>query len=234
MNFHKWHYALALFLIVLSPTLSFAEKRYVSDTLIVSLRATPSNLGEVLSYLKSGDSLNIIEENEEGFVLIETANGKQGWIPKKYTIDTIPKDLIIAGLEKKISNLNDKVASASKKAKAQNRSLQNIKTELDNKQKDVSQLQATISELKLSVKSAETKYDDLKQKTKGVVEIYSERDNLLARLQTREKEVAMLKIENADLVQTERLLWFLAGFGVFLVGWIMGKFSRKTRRGLTM
>ena len=103
MKSRNWYCALALILVFLSPTLVCAEKLYISDTLIVSLRDSASLRGDVISYLRSGDLLEVLEEDEDGFILVQTSSGEQGWIPKKYTINEKPKDLIIADLEDRVS-----------------------------------------------------------------------------------------------------------------------------------
>ncbi len=235
MKSRNWHQALALILFLLSPSLVFAEKVYLSDTLIVSLRDSASLGGEVVSYLKSGDPLEVIKENEDGFILVQTATGEQGWLQKKYTIKTKPKDLIIADLEGRINSLQVQLESAVASSAALKASSRDSKAEVRDKEKEVARLLETIDELKEAVRTAEKKYEDLRQKSQNVVEISSERDNLLARLKTVDQEVALLRVENAELIQTDRILWFLAGFGVFLVGWLMGKISRKSRkRSLSM
>ena len=135
----------------------------------------------------------------------------------------------------KIVSLKNKLESAAASKASLKASAQSIKTEVRDKEKEVTQLQGTISDLEASVKNAESRYEDLKQKSQGVEEIFSERDKLHDQLKTVDNEVALLRVENAELIQTERILWFLAGFGVFIVGWIMGKvFKRSKRSSLTM
>ncbi|MBU1640141.1 MAG: TIGR04211 family SH3 domain-containing protein [Proteobacteria bacterium] len=214
----------------MTPALILAEKRYISDILIVSLRDEASLRGEIIAYLKSGESLEILEENDEGFILVKTAAGKQGWIQKKYTIDEKPKDLIIAELEKKNEIFKAKLESFASNTDSLKTSSQTLKKQLIDKDEEIAKLEGTISSLKDAVKNAQWKYEDLKQKSQGVEEIFSERDNLLNQLKTADQEVALLRVANAELIQTDRLLWFLAGFGVFIVGWIMGKVFKRTRK----
>ncbi len=230
MKSRKLRYTLALLLILLTPTLVYAEKRYISDTLIVSLRDIPSLRGEVISYLRSGDLLEVIEENEDGFIRIRSPKGDEGWIQKKYTIDEKPKDLIIAGLESNVLSLKKRLDSSGTSNESLKMSVKDLQGQLKDKYNDINTLKQQIAELEQSVKKAEFKYTDLKEKAKGVEEIYAERDSLKERAQSLDQEVKMLKVENAELLQTDRILWFLAGFGVFLVGWIMGKLTRKSRR----
>ena len=76
MKSRKWFYTLALLFIFLGPILVNAEERYISDTLIVSLRDIPSLRGEVISYLRSGDLLEVLEENEDGFIRVTAIKHK--------------------------------------------------------------------------------------------------------------------------------------------------------------
>ncbi|MEN8256536.1 MAG: TIGR04211 family SH3 domain-containing protein [Thermodesulfobacteriota bacterium] len=235
MKSPKWRYVLALLLIFLSPSLVCAEKRYISDTLIVSLRDTPSLRGNIISYLRSGDSFKIIEEKEDGFILVQTPKGDKGWIQKKYTIEEKPKDLIIADLKGKVQTLKKRLDSAASSTGTFKNSAKDLQGQLKDKAREIGQLEKQITGLEQSVKNAESKYEDLKEKAQGVEEIFGERDSLKAQVQDLDQEVEMLKVENTELLQTDRILWFLAGFGVFLVGWIMGKLSRKSRRsGLSL
>ena len=75
-----------------------------------------------------------------------------------------------------------------------------------------------------------SKYTDLQEKSKGVEEVYGHRDELMARHEEMKQKIDFLEAENEDLIQTGRILWFLAGFGVFLVGWLMGKVGGRKQR----
>jgi SH3 domain protein len=60
-----------------------------------------------------------------------------------------------------------------------------------------------------------------------VVEIVEARDRLQKTNDQLSAEVSALTAENSDLMRTGALKWFLAGGGVFLLGWLIGKMSRK-------
>lgn len=230
-----WRYTLPLLLVLLAPNLVLAEKRYVSDTLIVSLREEATVLGEVIAYLKSGDALEVLQENEEGFLLVKAPNGDQGWIQKKYTIDEKPKDMIIAELYKKIEAQQAKIEATASTSTSLETSSQTLQRQLDEKDAEARQLQQSIAQLKEAVQQAEKRYTDLQQQSQGVTAIVAERDTLLAQMATLSQEAALLRQQNADLVQRDRLLWFLAGFGVFIAGWIMAKvFKRTKKRSLSL
>lgn len=230
MKVRIWCIIPLILLLLGQPALVHAEKRYISDTLIVSLRDSASLQGEIIAYLRSGDPLNVLEETEDGFIRVETASGEQGWLQKKYTIDEKPKDLIIAELEEKVNSLASRLQAASAKTESLKAASQGVRSEVKEKEDQIKALQDKVATLRQEVQKADEKYKNLRQQAHNVAEIVRERDALRERLKTTEQEAALLRVENAELVQTDRLLWFLSGFGVFLAGWIMGKVFRRQRR----
>jgi len=87
-----------------------------------------------------------------------------------------------------------------------------------------------ISVTETAVTEAKANYTDLQEKSKGVEDVYQHRDELLGRHAEMKQKIAFLEAENDELVQTGRILWFLAGFGVFLIGWLMGKVGGRRQR----
>jgi len=75
------------------PLLAMAETRYITDVLVVSLRDNPSRTASILGHVRSGAPLEIIENNNDGYLLIKTAEGEQGWIQERYTTSNIPKKM---------------------------------------------------------------------------------------------------------------------------------------------
>jgi len=65
-----------------------------------------------------------------------------------------------------------------------------------------------------------------------VVEITDERDRLKKENVKLTSTVRELTEENTDLNRNQSVRWFLAGAGVLLFGWLIGRISRKKRAGL--
>jgi len=71
--------------------------------------------------------------------------------------------------------------------------------------------------------------DRLKTESKDAVGVMNERDNLMTLNAKLNTESEHLRKENLHLKRLQILWWFLAGAGVFFVGWITGRVSRKRR-----
>jgi SH3 domain protein len=67
---------------------TMAEDGYISDVLYVPLRSGKGNQFRILeSAMKSGTKLEILEEDEEnGWIGVRTADGKEGFVRAQYII----------------------------------------------------------------------------------------------------------------------------------------------------
>jgi SH3 domain protein len=71
--------------------------------------------------------------------------------------------------------------------------------------------------------------DRLKTESKDVIKLLNERDNLKTLNAKLNTEAEHLRKENSRLKRLQILWWFLAGAGVFFIGWITGRVSRKKK-----
>ncbi len=72
-------------------------------------------------------------------------------------------------------------------------------------------------------------YSTLLAQSENVVAIAEERDQLLKDKSKLTSEVTSLRNQNEELSDTRMIKWLLAGGGLLLVGWIIGKIYRKKR-----
>ena len=146
----------------------------------------------------------------------------------------LPKALTIAELKKQLAQQKKKVAD--------------LKNSLSNKDATIKQdqggLSGTINELKNSLTETGTEletakkamttlqaqYDTLLKNSGDVTTIVNERENLQKENEHLTDELNSLREENAFLLRTAVIKWFLAGAAVLLVGWMVGKSSRRKRR----
>ena len=201
---------IALCLLLLAGT-CLAETRYVSDVLVVTVRATADNNSEILTTVITGAPLEVLGEEGE-FLQVRTEKGVEGYIRSQYITKEIPKALQIAQLK----GANEQLKAENAKTKA---SLADLQKQLDK-----------TSDTNEELEKIRSDYMALQQASDNVVQITNERDQLLQENNDLTARMQQLKEENNLYLRTGVIKWFLAGAGVLVVGWVMGKISRKKKR----
>lgn len=211
--------ALLIFLLV-SPAL--AETRYVVDQLVVNLRDSKGNQYKTLKNLKTGTPLEILEEDNT-FVKARVKSGEEGYILRQYVTKKTPGPIIIAKLEREQARLKKELEQLKKSSASQ--------IELKNSAEDeLTELDKALKQSQQEMKLLAEKYENLRFKSEHIVQLAEERDMLDTEHEKLSVEVQELRKENEGFQRSSAIRWFLAGGGVFLFGWLIGKISRKNRR----
>jgi len=101
-----------------------AETLYVIEQLFVSVNATPDGSGERVGQIKSGDSVELIERQDEQ-AHIRLASGEEGWVKASYLSASLPLNKQLATrteelekVRKEKAQLETELAAAKKAASA--------------------------------------------------------------------------------------------------------------------
>ena len=209
-----------------------ADTRYVGDQLIITMRQGKSNQHKILKTLTTGTPLEVLEE-DESYLKVRTTDGIEGYVQRQYMSSNPPKTQRIEELEMLNSSLQKKISSLEET----NSSLEmQLRTLQENYNQKFSTISAKSADMEQNLEQAlnneqimAEKYETLLAQAENVVEIAAERDELLQKNKRLETEVTALLKKNDKLADSRMVKWFLAGGGVFLFGWIIGKISRKKR-----
>lgn len=216
-----------LFLVGLTTVLATtatAETRYISDMLLVTLRSNTTTNHQVLERLTSNTPVTFLAE-EGDFFRVRTDSGAEGYILKQFVTAQPPKTIIIEQLQTQIENqktdyraLQERLArlqeSGSDKASAADLSLQ-------------------LEETRTNLKQVTEQYESLRESAADVLALYEGNQLLEEQNQSLTREVLVLREENRSFHRSNMIQWFLAGAGVFLGGWFIGKVSRQKPRGFS-
>lgn len=159
-------------MLALAATAAAADIRYVSDELVIPLRAEKYDGAEVIDYIRTGTPLEVLEENPP-YLKVRMQSGKEGWVLHRYITNETPKSKVIDKLKREIAAMK---ASSGDPAK----------------------LTADIDALRAENKRLKTESERLRRES-----------------------------ENTE--RMEAIYWFLAGGGVFFLGWLIGKASGRKR-----
>ncbi len=207
-----------------------ASDRYISDILIVTLRDAPSRNSNIIGHLRSGDYMKVLEENENGYIRVRVSSGNEGWVPKKYTAEGKSKDSIIKQLKLTAASFEDRKNSNKSRVADLTAQVNDYQSKIDSNATQEAKQLAHILDLEKQVAEAQDKYITLKDQSKGVEEVYSERETLLKTNEDLQQEVTVLTMENSEIDQTKNIFWFLAGAAVLLIGCVIGRSGKKSRR----
>ena len=209
-----------------------ADRRYVSDMLIITLREGQGSEYEAIRTLKTGTPIEVLEESGR-YLRVRTEEGEEGWVAKQYISSELPKALIIAGLKQETNRLGTRIEELEKRQTLLLGQLKDAERSHDAKvkglEKSATNSREKVSRMTMELKQITEKYNILLNQSKKVVELISEHDRLQAENAKLDTEMEDLKQENARLRSTRMLRWFLAGAGVFFIGLIAGKASRRKK-----
>lgn len=196
-----------------------AETRYISDLLVVTVRSNKTNNYEVLATLITASPVEILEEDKT-YVKIRTEKGVEGFIRKQYVSKAIPKSIQVDRLKKQKTALEEKL-------KKQQLVFQDAAGLATSSKTTIDQLSSDLKQSKQQLEKVSKEFSQLQKRSENVISLTTERDQLLKENSQIVGELKILQEENKGFHRSNMIQWFLAGGGVFLVGWLIGKISRK-------
>jgi len=173
-------------------TIASAETRYVHDTLIVDVRDRMGKSFKVLTTVRTGDAVEVLEDSKH-FVKVKTSKGVVGYIAKQYVNSSLPKKTVISNLQGEVRKLTKKIALLQADKDDFSSKTQAITAQNESYKQELS---TTNSELDNTVKELERyaeKNQQLSDKIAALDPIVTERDNLQVELKKLHPRVNLLQ-----------------------------------------
>jgi len=188
---------------------AYAETRYVSDRLEITMRSGKSTSHGIVRMLRSGTEVAVLEQDKaSGYSHIRTKSGKEGWVLSRFLMTGPAARDQQAAAEKKLAELeleNGKLAMALGVLEKERDIFAQERNTLGGENRRVSQ---ELAEIKRTASSA--------------LAIDSENKELKSRMVSMERKVQTLQQENENLKDRTARDWFMVGAGVVLLGIIAG------------
>jgi SH3 domain protein len=215
---------LFIFVIILAATIKsvFADTRYVSDELIISVRNGQNQDDNVLGHIRTGTAVDVLEEKGR-YLRIKTENGLEGWVQAQYIIPEKPNARIIEDLRNELNEqdaLSDKFLA--KKIIYEIR-IRELEQELNINQKNTAKEKSEQKELNKKYK----KLLSYSENTDELIKKLEKSKQLDSKLKT---EISNLKKSSKNPLKSSMIQPFLAGAGVLIVGFILGRLARRRKR----
>ncbi len=91
-------------LLFASPEFLHAKSMYVRDWIVITLRSAPNETSLAMGMASTNDQVEVLEE-ADGWVRIQTRDGKEGWVAARFLSPQPPKTLQVKQLDEKIKSL---------------------------------------------------------------------------------------------------------------------------------
>lgn len=229
-----------LFLFMFVVQTAWADTRYVSDRLIISMREGRSPQDTAVAFIVAGTPVEVLEEKGE-HLLVKIANGQEGWVRTKYILTQRPKPMVIKELKATVKELENQIGSMKTQAPLSPDSAADIRNVYELKLKN---LEANLEQEKKTSAATQTELKEIKGRNKKLqadVNRVSEQNATLSQQDTGsdalKKEIKSLRQTNQALTQEinqketaaqpsmlpSAIKWFLTGGGVLLLGLFLGR-----------
>lgn len=197
---------LASITILLLPISASAASRFVTDEFEIALRQGKDSSQKMIRSLPSGTKLELIStEKKEGYSLVRTHDGVEGWVLSRHLIDKPVAKERLAQAEKKVAALNNTITELQKQLGAFQANPAGA-GEVD---------LATLIQQKSEM---ETELARLREFGGDPKAIMAENETLKTQVLTLKRENQTLQQENVSLASNAERDWFIVGAGVFVVG----------------
>ena len=202
------------FLSLAIATSLYAETRYISDQLLVTVRSGKGNQFKILETLPTSTPVTVLEV-DKNYVKVLTAKGAEGYILRHYVTTSLPKKVQIKQLKKEITGLQQQLETQQQEVQTYLEESASHKTQLN-------ELSTQLDQTRQSLEKQETEYKTLLSNSENVLSLTEESQHLVEENNLLNSELLILREENQNFHRSNMIQWFLAGAGVFLGGWIIG------------
>ncbi len=223
----------AVFILAALVASVYADTRYVSDILVISVRDGQHQDAAVLGYIKTPEPVDILEEKGD-YLKIKTRDGIEGWVLAKYIVSEKPKALVIEDMKKKIEQLNKDIETS----KINQNTPLNTSSETNKKYEEkIRELEQEINTNQKFTAKAKRDLIDLDKKYKGLLMHSGNADELIKEINRLKKlnanlntEITNLRKNSSSPLKSKTIQSFVAGAGVFLLGLMLGGSAKKKKR----
>ena len=177
--------------------------RYVTDEFTITLRSGGGNQYRILRLLPTGTALEVLER-DTGWARVETAKGRQGWVPAQYLISRPPA-------AQRLEQVSAKLAQ-----------LQAQDGQLEQKMEQTQQRLAQARERVDKLASARDRLTQQLDESREGLHLATENKQLKKQIIDLKRRLQDLANETERLSDRSRQDWFLVGAAVLFAGMLVG------------
>lgn len=208
-NLNVWIWMVLIGLLI-PPAASVAETVYVSEDFEITMRTGPGTDRKIISLIKSGKSLEILDKGEE-WSNVRTTNGKEGWVLNRYLTASQPSAMVLDQVRQDYDVLTAK--------------FEDLKAKFGEVDAQKKASDANLSQSNQDRDELSTAYKKLKKESSEFLKLKQRHQQVTADLEAEKTRSAKLDEENMQMKRSRIIQWVLTGGGIMLVGFFIGLFS---------
>jgi SH3 domain protein len=196
--------------LLLFATAAEAQRMYVTDELVITLRTGPSTQNTVIANLQTGDGVEVLETDQEtGYSRIRVVDGgDEGWVLTRYLMPDPSSDEQLAAAEAELALARERIAD--------------LEAEQSKLSTDLSAATAALGAAQESRRSVSAELEDIRAASSNVIELQQDNDSLRRTNLELSAEVDALLMETSRLGGRSRQNWFVVGALVLAFGILIG------------
>ncbi len=217
--FSQFYFGLVIFLsiccISAAATTVFAQSWFIKPSAEIPVRRGQGTEYRILVVLENGTEVAILEE-QDAWVKIQTQNGTEGWILKRYLSDQPPLETVVEELQTKNAAMKEQETLISDQLALTTTTNTRLETDLTTCVADLNKTQDD--------------YQFLEEETADVVAIKKNLTINEEKVDELSTKLATVIQENEILKQSHQTRWFMAGAATLILGWLVGLMSARSKK----
>lgn len=182
---------------------------YITDVFDVTMRSGTSTSNSIVRMLGSGEAVTVLEEDlASQYTLVETQDGKQGYVLSRFLMD-------IPAAKQTLKELEQSYSQQQQRLEERTTEVVTLKQMLDQEKSDNSTLKSTLGASEQELAQVRTAAED----TLNILEQNKQLQTVVDQLR---QDKALLNETNAELSDSTRLDWFVRGAAVCLIAFLIG------------
>lgn len=192
-----------------SSPLYALETGYITDEFEVTMRSGTSTTNSIVRMLGSGEAVTVLEEDQvTQYTLVETSEGKQGYVLSRFLMDS-------PAARQTLQELETSFAQQQQRLEAQGTEVAELKQMLGQEKADNDALKSTL-------RSSEQELTQIRTAAEDTLNILEQNEQLQTVVEQLRQEKAQLSKTNAELSDSTGIDWFVRGGAVSLIAFVIG------------
>jgi len=210
---------LLISLLLLSASLH-GQTAYISDDLNVAIRSGKTFQHRIMRFVPSGTQVEVLQSDDDGYVLIRTPEGTEGWMERSNLSNQPHARDRLAQAERQMATLRERGTELQQQ-------IQTLQGERD-------EARAQARDTQTELERVATEMETLREAAARPLELAEENERLRGVLGQTREQAQSLERRLDQLQHTERREWFMVGAGVAvgsaLLGIILTRIQWRRRR----